>query len=459
MTLPFPFLGLTIRLAAMIVGLAAWSASAALFHVTMDGNDGWPGSSDQPWATLQHAANLVGAGDTVLVGPGTYSGFRLTTSGTAAAPIWFSGQPGAMIVGNNAFTPDAVNFESVSHAGIEGFYITGATRAGIRAVGSASNHAQNISVVGNQVISNGRWGIFTGFVDDLYIADNEAAYAGSEHGIYVSNSGDRPVIVGNQVHHNRNSGIQINADVHMGGDGIIDHALIAGNVIYNNGAGGGAAINLDGVVDSRIENNLLYNNDAGGIAIFRIDGGSPSFNNQIVNNTIFQAGWSRWGIAIRNGSQGNILLNNIVENRGQRAGAIEISNDSLPGTISDYNAMTNWLSLGGWNMGLTTWQSQTGLDTHSFTVDILELYALAGSLPGDEYFALFADSKAVDAGTNFLAPAFDITGTPRPWGAGVDIGAYEFSVPIPEPTTAALYLLGILVLLAPSRRDGNYSGR
>lgn len=440
------------RLAVTVVVLAAWGASAALFHVGTDGDDTWTGSSDQPWATLQHAANSVGAGDTVLVGPGTYSGFQLTTSGTAAAPIWFSGLPGATISGNNPFTSDAVNFESVSHAGIKGFRITGAARAGVRTVGSASNHARDISVVDNQLIGNNYWGIFTGFVDDLYIAGNEAAYASEQHGIYVSNSGDRPVVVKNQVHHNQSSGIQVNADISTGGDGIIDYALIAGNVLYNNGDGGGAAINLDGVIDSRIENNLLYDNNAGGIAIFRIDGGSPSFNNQVVNNTIFQPAGSRWAIAVRNGSQGNVLLNNIVENRGPSAGAIDISNDSLAATVSDYNAVTNWLSLDGVSMDLPAWQSQTGLDAHSFTVDILELYALVGSLPGDEYFALFDDSAAVDAGTGYLAPAFDILGTPRPWGISVDIGAYEFSNPIPEPATAAILLLGTVVLLAQPRR-------
>jgi leucyl-tRNA synthetase len=40
----------------------------------------------------------------------------------------------------------------------------------------------------------GTWGLFTGFVDDLLIEDNEASRSAQQHGIYVSNSGDRPVV-------------------------------------------------------------------------------------------------------------------------------------------------------------------------------------------------------------------------------------------------------------------------
>ena len=44
--------------------------------------------------------------------------------------------------------------------------------------------------------------------------------------------------------------------------------------------------------------------------------------------------------------------------------------------------------------------------------------------------SLKADGKAVDAGEATLAPTEDITGSPRPSGAGVDVGAYEF---VPSP--------------------------
>ena len=63
-------------------------------------------------------------------------------------------------------------------------------RTGIRSV--TNDHVTIRNNVGD---TNGRWGILTGFSDDLLIENNDdVALASSEHGIYVGNSGDRPVI-------------------------------------------------------------------------------------------------------------------------------------------------------------------------------------------------------------------------------------------------------------------------
>ena len=85
-----------------------------------------------------------------------------------------------------------------------------------------------------------------------------ATAARSQHGIYVSNSGDWPVLRANRVHDNAGAGIQLNADASQGGDGIITGAILEDEVIYNNGSAGGSAINLDGVQYSTIRNNLLF---------------------------------------------------------------------------------------------------------------------------------------------------------------------------------------------------------
>jgi len=45
----------------------------------------------------------------------------------------------------------------------------------------------------------------------------------------------------------------------------------------------------------------------------------------------------------------------------------------------------------------------------------------------DEYY-LTTDSPCIDVGTSEGAPSTDIEGTPRPQGAGYDMGAYEFSL-------------------------------
>jgi parallel beta-helix repeat protein len=87
---------------------------------------------------------------------------------------------------------------------LENFTVTGVPRAGIRAV---LNH--HVTIRGNTGDLNGRWGILTGFSDDLLIENNVMSRSQAEHGIYVGNSGDRPVIRRNVVWGNRANGIHI----------------------------------------------------------------------------------------------------------------------------------------------------------------------------------------------------------------------------------------------------------
>src|SRR5262249_44934396 len=158
------------------------------------------------------------------------------------------------------------------------------------------------------LLNNQTWGLFTDYSDDLLIEYNECAGSRVEHGIYVSNSGDRPVIRYNLVHDNNASGIQINADPSLlepslgtRGDGITANAVLEGNVIYNNGVAGGAAINLASVRTSRIVNNLLYNNRAGGITGWDDGNGIQwgSKNNTVLHNTVyFRPGEGRWCISL-----------------------------------------------------------------------------------------------------------------------------------------------------------------
>ncbi|MGE3545045.1 MAG: right-handed parallel beta-helix repeat-containing protein, partial [Kofleriaceae bacterium] len=237
----------------LVVALAASVSYAETFHVATTGSNSAAGTDAAPWATLQHAADEVGPGDTVIVHAGDYQGFNLETSGTSGAPIVFKADGDARITSNNPETTDGINLEGASYVTIEGFTITGTTRAGIRAV-----TCEHVTVRGVRADQNGRWGIFTGFCDDLLIEDNETSRSGAEHGIYVSNSGDRPVIRNNKSWGNNANGIHMNGDISTGGDGVISNAVVEGNIIYGNGDAGGSGINGDGEQDAIIRNNLLF---------------------------------------------------------------------------------------------------------------------------------------------------------------------------------------------------------
>jgi parallel beta-helix repeat protein len=391
-----------------------------LFFVSPTGNDSAAGTEAAPWRTLQKAANAVTAGDTVTVQAGTYVGFDLRADGTAAEPITFSAQPGVVINQRNNRTPDGINLEGANYVVIEGFTVIGVDRAGIR---SALNH--HVTIRNNKADQNGRWGIFTGFSDDLLIENNETSRSEDEHGIYVSNSGDRPTIRGNTIWGNHGNGIHLNGDESQGGDGIISDALIENNVIYDNGVAGGSGINGDGLQSSMIRNNLLYDNHASGISLYQIDGAEGAKDNVVVNNTIVQAANGRWALNIQGPSTGNYVFNNILYNNHSFRGSIDIHPDALEGFTSDYNVVMNRFTTDDSESRLTLaqWRTETGQDMHSIVATPNQLFVSAA---GDDY-ELSATSPAVNAGTSMMAPTVDLVGSARPSGGAWDIGAYELS--------------------------------
>src|SRR4051794_13505906 len=402
------------------------------YYVSPSGSDAAAGTSGAAaFQTLQHAADLVQAGDTVDVLPGAYAhGFVLgwdgPQDGTASAPITFHGEPGATITGRNGKTADGINLEGASYIVVEGFTITNPssniTRAGVRSV---TNH--NVIVRDNQIDGMGTWGIFTSFSDDILIQGNTASHSQTQHGIYVSNSSQRPVVRGNTLFGNYSCGLHMNGDVSQGGVGVITGALVEGNVIYDNGAGGGSGINCDGVQNSRIQNNLIYDEHASGISLYQIDAAQPSTGNVIVNNTIIIASDGRWALNIQDGSTGNVAYNNVLLNENPSHGSIDISADSLSGFTSDYNAVMDRFTPNDNDfVTLAAWRAGTGQDQHSFVATAGQLFT---SESASDY-TLSATSPAIDAGAVVAGPnqppETDLAGHARPQGAGYDVGAYEF---------------------------------
>jgi parallel beta-helix repeat protein len=390
----------------------------ATFYVSNSGNDTAAGSVEAPWQTLQKAANVVNAGDTVIVRAGNYTGFDIRRDGTATSRITFLAEDGVNITSRNAVTPDGINLEGADYVTIDGFTVNNMPRTGIRSVLN-----EGVIIRNNHLDNNYRWGILTGFSYDLLIENNVASRSQVEHGIYVSNSGDRPTIRNNTIFNNYANGIHMNGDVSLGGDGIISGALVEGNVIYGNGNGGGSGINADGVQNSIFRNNLIYDTHASGISLYRIDGGGGSSNNLVVNNTVIVASNGRWALNIQSGSTGNTVRNNVFYTAHSFRGSIDISADSLAGFTSDYNIVMNRFTTNGGTsvQTLAQWQSSTGQDLHSIVATPGQVFVNPAAFD----FHLLASGPAVDAGTSQNAPAVDLEGTARPQGAAVDVGAYE----------------------------------
>jgi parallel beta-helix repeat protein len=421
------------------MAILAWSsgdALAATYHVAKAGDDSADGTLERPWRTLRRAADEVKAGDTVRVHPGEYEGFAIEgRAGSAESPILFKADPGVVIlrpgphparapfnrlVGSRRWPrwPHGIYVGYASHVTIEGFVVRGMPDAeyaqqGLVHRGGAGifvHVSDHVTLRKNITDDNGRWGIFTSFADDARIEENECSRSHSEHGIYVSNSADRPIIRRNRCWGNAGSGILLNADIHSdepdyrarGGvvDGVISSAIVEGNVLLDNGhlRGEGAGINCDGIQDSFIASNLLLENHASGVALYQIDGAEGSRRNRVIGNVILMAQDAGWAIQISNcenpepttglcatgwspeqrpsawatGSTGNRVTGNVLLNLNPGAGSIRIDLGSLlkgalagEPFVSDGNLVLDRMAVGDTVMTLSQWQARTNLDLRS----------------------------------------------------------------------------------------------
>ncbi len=437
-----------VLIALIVCPSVAWTTE---YHVSPDGQDSNPGTAALPFQTIQRGADAAFAGDTITVHEGVYAeSVRFTHPGTTALPIRCLAEGTVTVdaTGHDwGLFVDGYEDNDAQHIILWNFRVFGATRGGIRV-----SWADFVRIDNCVSHDNGRWGIFTDYSNDLNLRHNTCYNSQEEHGIYVSNSGDRPFLWGNLCFNNNASGIQINADPQMEGDGITSNALIESNICYGNGAAGGAAINLASVRDSVIRNNLLYGNLAGGIAGWG-DGNGPDWgckNNVFVNNTIYFApGTARWCISLKEGSTNCAIYNNLLF--GGARGAFEFSSESESGLAMDYNILyaedgsvvteedTSYFSF-------SEWQAR-GYDAHSKTAA-----ASAVTLdPSSSDFRLRAGSPAIDSGFDdgMTVPSTDIGGRSRTddpdtpnTGSGsgiVDMGCYEYfpGGPGPTPTPTA----------------------
>jgi len=400
-----------------------FQVQAATFYVAPDGSDGASGFDLHPWQTLQHAADSVSAGDTVIIRNGIYLGFRASSGGTQGNPITFRADTAASVVinstGPNNRKGSIIEIEECDWWVLQGLEVTQApARAGIDI-----RVADHVTVTECYCHHNQKWGIFTAFADYFTAESNICSNSIEEHGIYHSNSGDNAVIRYNTCHHNNACGIQINADPSMGGDGISSNNIVTHNILFANGNAGGAAINLASVRDSLVADNLIYNNHAGGIAAWDDDQGHEwgSSNNRYYNNTIHMPSDGRWAVNLANGSTDCEIINNILIHENNARGGLEIDSYSLSGLISDYNIMVN-ISVDENTIPLSQWQSGYSHDVHSFGATAVDTF-----LSPDNDYHLQADSSARDGGVTVQEITTDITGATRPIDTAYDIGAYEFS--------------------------------
>ncbi len=76
----------------LILVLSSTNLKAAEYYVAANGNNSNPGTINQPWRTIQHAADVMMPGDIVYIRGGTYNeNVQTTRSGASGTYITFSG--------------------------------------------------------------------------------------------------------------------------------------------------------------------------------------------------------------------------------------------------------------------------------------------------------------------------------------------------------------------------------
>jgi hypothetical protein len=349
----------------MALLLLSLPVQAWAYHVAPTGSDSADGSAQHPWATVQHAAKMAKAGDTVHVAPGEYREVVTTrANGTATARVRFVSDTrwGAKIRTHGA---GACWDNYGDYVDIEGFDISGDGWIGIENWGSyvrmIGNHVHDIPARGTG--GNGGAGIVNGNprAHDSDIIGNVVHDIGDPeeastlvHGIYLANAGG--LIANNIVYRCQGLGIHC---WHAA-----DRATIANNLVFENQTGGivvGAGDSPGGVIADHflVTNNIAIYNKRYGISEY----GEVGTHNRYLHNLVF--GNARGGVRLLHGNleQGTVAADpNLVNYR--------------PDGTGDYH--------------------------------------------------LAAGSPAIDAGTPLGAPATDLDGTARPQGAAIDIGPYEY---------------------------------
>jgi hypothetical protein len=347
----------------VLIGLTIWAlttrssrgTSGSSYWVAADGDDGGAGSRDEPWGTLQHAADSATPGSTVFVRGGVYAQrLSIRTSGAPGAPIVFRSAPGERPVLDGSsldvrqgFSP-MISVDGARYVEIRGFDIrghrtdlSGHNPVGILVTG-ASDH---ISIMGNTVHDMGT--TFEGRVggdafgiavygnlaahpiDDVVIGGNHLynLSLGSSESLVVNGNVTDFLIEGNSVHDTNNIGIVAIGYEGTAPDPSVDVArggTIRGNTVYNVDSYGNPAygtdrsadgIYVDGGRDVLVEGNVVHDVNIGMEFASEHHARSTSFVTAR-NNVVYDA--TAIGIAIggydrhRGFTEGCVIVNNTV---------------------------------------------------------------------------------------------------------------------------------------------------
>lgn len=443
----FGFALIAVLLAGPIIPVK--SQPGNVYYVAPAGDDANPGTLTQPWKTIQHAADTLLAGETVVIRAGTYHERVIPQhSGRDAHLITFAAYPGESVTldGTGLTVPadEGLIFITGQHyLTVSGLHIINSAYAGILVdnaghITLAGNHTDNtassgIGVWGSQAIlidgndveracSNGMQESLTVAGTDTFTVShnrvrNAAGY--DKEGIDIKDGSSNGLVYRNEIYQTAAVGLYIDA-----WDKRTFNIDVYQNVIHDVSSDGISLASEQGgqLEHIRIYNNLVYHNQFVGIWLSGCCEGvasHPISDVQIINNTLVDNGWEPWGggiaFDVNPAIQQVVVRNNLLSQNRSFQIAVDAAVPT-PTLAIDHNLIDGYRGGEGEVYG---------------DAPVMGDPLLANIAAAD--FHLRPGSPAIDHGSAVDAPPADFDGALRPQdgdhdqSAAFDIGAYEFA--------------------------------
>ena len=401
---------LVLAIVASVMWISSAEVSAVNYYVSPSGSDTNPGTSELPFQTIQKAADVVVAGDTVIVRDGVYTDSNTFDSivcirfkaGTPDNWITFKSENlhGAVLDGENGardygfylyYHPDGGSQDA--YVRIEGFEIKDMSHSGIH---SRSPH--DVYIYKNKIHGIGR-----NFVGDCPYPPNSGEIIPA--GISSRSDTYNVTVDSNLLY---DIGRKHNSYCCVS-DCKYDH------IIYASGAGW------------MIKNNILYNAYSG--QLLKISSNTLGWqgSTHFVTNNVFAHDRMAACLSCYNHARGHVWLtgnyaevvfqNNIFykptggyvfKGRGDLLVEITFRNNVV-------STPSNIIHLGDENL-MNIYDNEF-ISTNEFGLTDPE---------NNDFTLTQSATYLIDNGIAIDAPDYDYAGTSRPYGDGYDIGAYEY---------------------------------
>lgn len=258
-------------------------ASPTTYYVTTGGSDSANGSQSTPWRTVGKGMAAMSAGDTLMVGGGTYNE-RIQTSvnpGTSSAPITMKAVSGQRPVISGLFWVSGANYWTFDGINVTWSSADSSSEHMVKMTGGTGWRITNAEIWGARSYAGilvagtpSGWKIDHNYIHDTYASNS----TNQDHLIYV-NGGTGGGTIERNIFANSSNGRGVKVGPPSGGSSGIGYVTIRYNTFYDNT--GPSNIQLSyGATGNTIYRNIMVKSGASNITAYNLNGsGNVAYDN------------------------------------------------------------------------------------------------------------------------------------------------------------------------------------